>query len=596
MGPPLQNEIEILTALIPKPGYTLEALCATSYGLNPRIILAIVGFTLESVDSELDLASMEGAGKGRILSALETNLKKVLFIRERGLNLEGSRDKWDEIEILLADQTVSRWRRDQKLGSQHAKFILAVYKNERGLRYGRLYVGSKNFTSGSCKELGVVMDLVEGKSSGKDLFRNQLLSFLQKCVEPELSGASRDKVRVYDSLIHAVKKARLEPSVAGVDFIFQSRHSNEQKLWTAILTEAEKSKRIDIHSPWADPALVEELSKKCGNARIHVRCLKDTRFKYTSLPRLTLHFDGLCLKGKLYERQSHAKAYLFSGQKSKNLLFGSANLTASGLGISKTPNTEILLRWKGSEKDFRPLLCQGPGAFVDDTDAESLVASEQEIIQQELFAVDIELEYSETRKRLIYRLKNLPKRKFILRHLLLEPLSNGQQKFIEIEIPKKSDGDIYIEIANSDLKRFSSLVILTINWQNESIEADRNVDLPPQFYDARVDLKSLRAFRLSGDQLIQELLNLGDFPVSGSRGGAGDGETNDLQLWVQWLGRIHLERLALRLFKMKRNDPVLFQQRHMRLERVIVDLEKSETVEFHSLAKTLREVSNVLIA
>lgn len=592
----MQNEVEILTALIPKTGFSLEALCASSYGVNPRILLAIVGFTLESVDSELDLASMEGAGKGRVLSALESNLKKVLFIRERSLNLEGAREKWDEIEILLADQTVSRWKRDDTMGSQHAKFILAVYKNDKGQRYGRLYVGSKNFTAGSCKELGVVMDLVEGKVSGKTSFHGQLLRFLEKCIEPELIGANRDKNRVFETLSRAIKKSKLGPAVSNVDFLFQTRHSKERKLWAELVTEAQGAKRIDIHSPWADPSIVEELSKKSGQARLHVKCLKDSRFKYTNLPHLTLHFDGLCLHGKLYERQSHAKAFLFGHEKSKTLLFGSANMTASGLGISKTPNTEILLRWRGSEKDFKPLLCQGPGTALDDTEAAALTPTEQEIIQQELFAVDIDLKYSESKKSLIYRLGNLPKMNFVIRHLLLEPVSSGEQKYVDLPISKKSNGETHIEIASSDLKRFSSLVILRAEWKGELIEADRNVDLPPQFYDARIDLKALRAFRLSGDQLIQELLNLADFPVSGGSGGAGNGESNDLQLWVQWLSRVHLERLALRLFKMKKNDPVLFLQRQKRLERVIGDLEKSEVKEFHALAKTLREVSDVLVA
>jgi hypothetical protein len=129
------------------------------------------------------------------------------------------------------------------------------------------------------------------------------------------------------------------------------------------------------------------------------------------------------------------------------------------------------------------------------------------------------------------------------------------------------------------------------------VEADLTVDLPPAFYDARSNLRDLAAFRLAGAQLIQELLNIADFPIGGGGGGGtGDSESDKAEFWVKWLEKVHLERLLLRLVRMKKRNPKLFESRCKRLVKVITDLNASEEAKFKDLGMALGRATRVLMA
>jgi hypothetical protein len=591
----VEAEIEILKAFIPEPGFQLEAMLGTTYGLDSRVVLAIVGFTLEAIEGDIDMITLESAGRGRIQAALKENLRKVLFVRERGLN-NPSRNP-NEYEVLLMDQVCARWKRGKALGSQHAKLILAVFKSQAGKRYGRLYVGSKNLTFGTAKELGVVLELKENGADRNLEFSKDLNAFLKTGLAPELEGASAIKMRVFDTLVRAIAKYRLGIVTADVRFHWQARHLQNKKLWPVIQQELQWAKRVDLHSPWADPKLVAECAK--GPGTVHLKCLKDPKYQYTAdLSSVSIHFDGVPLAGEVPNQHSHAKAYRFSDLKRSSLYFGSANLTPSGIGLSRTHNTEILLEWKAGPKAWGELLCTGQTSPLD---ADPPFIEEQtaaELLQQELFGVTLVIEYSEANEEIRYRLENAPARKIRLTHRLIEPILQGGPRHFDVEISNDRDRVGTAPIVAGDIKKISSWIVLTAYIEGQEVTVDLNVDLPSVFYDARVKLQNLKSFRLDGHDLVQELLSIGDVTIPGGsdrRVSAGTAEDPDKR-WLQWIDRIHLESYALRLYKLKLKDSSGFEQRANRLKQVITDLELSESRALNDIARALKEVHRVLIA
>lgn len=586
----MQREVELLTCLIPQHGFALECLVGTTYGLSPRIVLAILGYTLEAIDKDLDSSMLESAGRGRILAALRENMNKVLFIREDGQNLEGN-GTVETLSRLIMDRVASRIRRSKTRGSLHSKFILAIYKNEEGVRYGRLYIGSRNFTSGTSRELGVVLELSAYGSNER--LNKDLLSFMRSALLPELDGASSSKVAVIEKAIALISKHKLSVKDPDIRFFWQSRHTTHGLLST-LKEEAKDAIRLDLYSPWADPTIIDDLMHVAAKRPVHVKCLRDPRYSYPSRSNLNYHFDGLSKRdGSLIPRQSHAKAYLFSRGKQQILYFGSANLTASGLGIAKTINTEILLRWS-SRSDFKELLLKGSGDETDGEPANPATLTAADKLQQELFSIDILIAYSEAENALTYKFINFPRKKIAIDHLLLEPLRDGTKDRFEVNRSRIVPSEVKVRIRHEELKKISSWVVLTAECEGKNVYADRIVELPPAFYDARSDLSELKAFRMADDQLIQELLSIADFPAGmGGGGGIGDGDCEPEQL-TKWLERVQVERLTYRLFRMRENDPQLFGQRMRRLERVISELNKSTTAELSELSKILTEVSYVL--
>jgi hypothetical protein len=595
----MQPEIELLSCFVPKPCYSLEGLCATSYGMDPRILLALVGYTLEAIDTSIDTLQFDGSGKGHLLAALAENMDKVLFIRERGLNFSGDRRKSTPFEILICDHIAGRWARTKKLGSQHAKVILAIYKNEGGDRYGRLYVGSKNLTAGLSKEIGVVIELLPKMARRSHAFHDQLLGFFEDGLRPELERASDTKTKVFEKVVKALKESELGPSNPGLSFLWQSRHGTKASLMNALFEEAGGAKRIDLYSPWADPVLLDALSSHSKSAQMHLLCLKDPRYAYKKRPFLTVHFDGIAKPPeKLTLQHSHAKAYLFSKGTERTLFFGSANFTTSGLGFkTNTRNTEVLLRWPDSANQFKELLQKGAGSDIDDETATIVGLTPAEKLQQEMFNVEIWLEYSDTNGELVFHFRNSPNHLVTVTHLLLEPFTDqGETDFVVISanpLPKTTS----VKISEQNFKKVSSRVILSANCKGELVESDLTVDLPPRFYEARSNLRDLAAFRLARGQLIQELLNIADYPSGG--GGSGGGEQSEPpgpEVWMRWLEKVHLERFLLRLSRMKKRDPLLFEQRRKRLDRVIVDLKASEDDQLRILGVTLEGVTRALTA
>ena len=591
----MQPEIELLPGFIPHKGSVLEARCCTSYGMDPRILLAIVGCTLEAGENDIETSTLTSAGKGKLVASLMENLPKVLFIREKGLNFAGDRKNNSTFENLICDNVIGRWCRTKGRGSQHAKIILAIYKNDSGERYGRLYVGSKNLTAGLCREIGVVLDLVPKGARKNPGFLKDLVAFLQKALKPELEGASPRKMKVFEKVVESLKGAELAPADPNLAFHWQSRHGKTPPLISHLTKLAESAKRIDIHSPWADPTVIERLVLNAPKAPIHLRCLKDPRYAYNMRPRVIVRFDGITRPSeRLKPHQSHAKAYLFSGKSSQTLLFGSANFTASGLGLSDTPNTEVLVAWPTKSNQFRELLQSGEGADLDDEKKKKSGLTPQEKLQQEMFEIEIELDYSPAKGELIYFFRNPPKTKMTVSHLLLEPFSDKGEKEYKVVEGTPLPTMVTYKLDAALLKKVSSRIIFSAQCQGIEVEADFTVDLPLAFYEARSNLRDLAAFRLLRDQLIQELLDLADFPTGGVGGGGIDGRAPEgLDQWLKWLEKVHLERLLLRLFRMQARDPKLFEQRNKRLKIVIEDLKKSDEEKLKELGMTLEGLTDV---
>ena len=183
-------EVRLLEALIPPPDFELVGLVGTTYSLSPAVFLAIVSaasFDWTSRGGSVGFDSLTKEEWRALI--LEKRQNCLMFVDHHGA-FETGAGGLKPLETVSLDQVIKKRGRDtHQGGSLHSKLIVALYRNSKNIVIGRIYVGSKNFTSSQMQEFGVVYDVRRAaRSPGNRLFVEPLIEYLEYLRNEEGSG------------------------------------------------------------------------------------------------------------------------------------------------------------------------------------------------------------------------------------------------------------------------------------------------------------------------------------------------------------------------------------------------------------------------
>jgi hypothetical protein len=510
--------------------------------------------------------------------------KKCLMFVDHHSAFETRSGGLTPLELVSLDQVIkTRGRDSHQGGSLHSKLIVALYKNSEDVVIGRIYVGSKNFTSSQMHEFGVVYDLRrDPKHASNRSFIEPFVKYLKYLRDQEGSPAGSIRLRPIN---HALELFRTESFCIddrGCAFHWQGRLQKKGQTQTLASQlhhlPRQKWDGIFVHSPWTRQAAVRYIADPMPNVPVRIACLKEPGL--STFKRANVYYQlSYSVTGLVQAHQSHAKVYLFARGDDSVLVFGSANLTPDGWGLPVPgcrPNVEILVATKIKLKNYR-YLTEITGKMEGLVPTRNDLSIQEEVLSH-LNAIQIRVSFIRYPGHLRYEIdwpENLSdlEEKIIIAHSLIETFGSdaiGEIPIFDGWLPPKEKK---IPWAQGDLYRVSSLI--RISCPTHSVETHLVVDLDAEFYEGRAQLKVLQ---YRPKEILESLAQLMDvvmpwkFPTPGS----GDGGHEE-QL-AALLDGIRAERYAYKMSRLKRREPTTYRRTIDRVATLIAAAETDENL------------------
>ncbi len=577
-------EVRLLEALIPPPDFELVCLVGTTYSLNPAVFLAIVSaasFDWSSRGGSVGFDSLtKEEWRGLIL---EKRQNCLMFVDHHGA-LETGAGGLRSLERVSLDQVIKKRGRDtDEGGSLHSKLIVALYRNSKNVVIGRVYVGSKNFTSSQMQEFGVVYDLRRAaKSPGNRLFTEHLVKYLEYLRDEEGSATGSPRLRPINQALEIFRTEALCVDDASCAFHWQGRQNGKQQAQSLAAQLQHLLKQrwdgIFVHSPWTRQSAVRHIAEPMPNVPIHIACLKEPGLSTFKRPNVRYQLS-YSASGLVQPHQSHAKIYLFSRRDDSILVFGSANLTPDGWGMAvpkSRPNAEILVSMKVKAKDYRYL--SEIGGRMEELKSTKFGPTIQEAVLSLLNAIQMRVSFIRELAHLRYEIDQRGKldgfkERVLIAHALLE--TSGSETTGEISV---CDGwplptEVAVPWARSDLYRVSSLI--RICCPAHAVETHLIVDLDAEFYEGR---GRLRALQYKPNEILESLAQLLDValpPRSTTPDGSGGSHYAQL---TALLDGMRAERYAYRMSRLKTREPTTYRSTVDRVIKLLTAAKADESL------------------
>jgi hypothetical protein len=566
----------------PKPGYILENILCCSYGFNPDLFLTLLFYSLGEADEDFSSGALKSEAKEKIKTVLSENLKKCLIVAAREAPI--AEDSAGTIQLALLDRLCSVKAASDTKGTFHPKIILAIYKDEKGKRYGRFYTGSKNITTGTASEFGAVWEISSGNNG-------EGISSILVSLAAEPGMGAREKAYL-SSLKSKVKELKLPD---GVSIQLQSRVHQVSCVKDNIKDLVKNAKKIHIHSPWVGEGAIDELKKHIpASCKINLKMLplKNNLQVIENHQDINVVLDSrLTEKNKFHSGNSHAKILLIENERGvMKLLFGSPYFTNRGVGV-RLKNTELfaLMPKVGSEYNFlkigKTVMVDVEGQDVDLTDTER---KKKELLDSIFVS---EVQYEKRMKELVYFIEVAPKFNVKVRHYLIEEF--GNKKYIEFELNK--DTKLISVPCDIPLSHISRYMTFHVKFNGNEMRSDQNVHLSDGFYEARVNLATFDYFKLTRVDIIEAFYDILDFPspLDTSNRKKGNGVSAGSPINYDFLlEQYPLDRLAVKLIKARHSNSEVYTRKLKRIKGLIEDLEKEKEPLIVSFLDNLRLVVN----
>lgn len=574
-------EVCLLECLMPPPNYVLDCVVGTTYSLSPGVLLAMLVASTTPRQNE-DGFALEERPKEEILHAIHEGARKCVVFCDHHGSFQEPEGLSSHEKLILNSVVKKEGRSNNSCGSLHGKVVVALFKDAKGCYRGRLYVGSKNFTHANYDEFGLVAEFEQIKRGQSDVFTRNLAGYLQYLHDWESTRVKvPDKIRPLRQVLEVLNTRKFKCVVKDAQFHWQGRFLNSELVpsWGA-LGEAAKQwmakgapDHVFIHSPWVRKGALDHLMALCGDkTKIFLRCLDDKQLAICNHPRVKYDiYHGN--DGNLEQHHSHAKIYLFKWGKEALLVFGSANFTPDGWGLSGTryrPNAEVLVAVPGPFAAFKQLadIQEQP---VKDRPAAPQTKTAVDKALEYLGSIRIEVDYDGATKELCYSITQtessataLPNIEII--HELVEDYEEMKSLTVwqgstlpnqEVRIPW--DGKLNYLISP----------VVRLRDSNTGVEVHVVVDLQLHFFNGREKLKCLA---YTASEFVLSLARLMDFQIEGDispvKRGENDGDRDDDAV-SRFVQALRLERYLYRMGKLKHQAPTEFHETMTRVENLL---------------------------
>lgn len=598
------NTINLLGAFAPPVGYELAGLVATTYSLNPTVLLAILASCALPLDEKTQSHDIETLSKEERVELVTKALEKCVFLCDHHGRFETTKDLnvWDKLSL---DSVIKFAGRDShKSGSLHSKIILAIYKDHKERVCGRLYIGSKNFTLSNCKEFGAIYDLQPDQNK---LFHQDLVSFLSYLSSDEINNTSSTNrlSNRFTNVIQMVQKNALSVTDQSLRLFWQGRFRKKNDNTIANQMKKVLDQPWDslyIHSPWsrknAIQYFLDALPKSCD---IFVKCLNEPRLSTVKSERVE-YLYSTSANGEIASWQSHAKIYLLVKGQRIGMLFGSANCTKDGLGVGSTKNTEILIYTEKDLSNYKEL------CFNGQTEDDEKIPRYKDTLADKVLcfinSIQIHVTFIKHRNVLKYEISiaepsKISGLRLTIDHELLEPAveksENETTNSLRVFMGAKFPEEFEFNLPHSCKHRLSRLLTITGRWSTGSISTHLVVDLDSSLYEGR---EKLSALQFKKSELIQSLADALNIFVPGEDSEPPKEGPGGSRTIAAILEGIRVERYALLMAKLKIRQPLVFASRMNRTNRLLDRVEKSQDFKhekaFKNLINALRGVHVLL--
>jgi len=577
-------EVRLLEALIPPPDFDLVCLVGTTYSLSPAVFLAIVSaasFDWTSRGGSVGFDSLTKEEWRALI--LEKRQNCLMFVDHHGA-FETGAGGLRPLEKVSLDQIIKKRGRDtHQGGSLHSKLIVALYKSSKNVVIGRIFVGSKNFTSSQMQEFGAVYDLRHAaRTPGNRLLIDPLVKYLEYLRDEEGSGTGARRLRPINQALEIFRTETLCVDDASCAFHWQGRQQGKKQTRSLAAQLQHLLKQswdgIFVHSPWTRQSAVRHIAEPMPKVPIHIACLKEPGLSTFKRPNVRYQLSHSA-SGLVQPHQSHAKIYLFSRRDDSVLVFGSANLTPDGWGLAVPgcrPNAEILVSTKVKAKDYRYLSEIG-GRMEDLTSTKSGPTIQEEVLSL-LHAIQVRVSFIREPAHLRYEIDQRGvldgfKERVFIAHALIE--TSGSETSGEISVcdgwPLPSESAV--PWARSDLYRVSSLI--RICCPAHAVETHLIVDLDAEFYEGR---GRLRALQYKANEILESLAQLMDVVLPTRSPPPDGGGSSPHEQLAALLDGMRAERYAYKMSRLKTREPTTYRRTVDRVTKLITAAEADESL------------------
>jgi hypothetical protein len=569
-------EVRLLEALIPPPDFELACLVGTTYSLSPAVFLAIVSAASFDWNNRGGRVGFDVLTKEEWRALiLEKRQNCLIFVDHHGA-FEAGAGGLKPLEKVSLDQVIKKRGRDtDEGGSLHSKLIVALYKNSKNAVIGRVYVGSKNFTISQMQEFGVVYDLMQPpRQSGNRSFVESLVKYLEYLRDEEGTGTEARRLRPINQALELLRIGSLCVHDASCSLYWQGRQEDEKR--TESLADQlqpllkQRWKGVYVHSPWTRQSAVRLFADSMPDLPIRVACLKEPGLSTLKRPNVRYQLS-YSATGHVQPHQSHAKIYLFSNDQHSVLVFGSANMTPDGWGLSVPGcrrNAEILVSTKVSAKDYRYL--SDIKGRMEEVKASKFGHTVQEKVLALLNAIQVRVTFIREPAHLLYEIDQRGKLEGFkesvrIAHALIETPASETSGEIAISNTWPLPGKVEIPWEKSDLYRISSLI--RISCPEHDVETHLIVDLDSDFYEGRARLSILQ---YKTNEIIESLAQLMDvvLPIEHIESTSSGGNNHNERL-AALLDGMRVERYAYKMSRLKTREPTNYRMTIDRVTKVL---------------------------
>jgi hypothetical protein len=497
-----------------------------------------------------------------------------------------------------------RGRDTHRGGSLHSKLILALYKNSKGIAIGRIFVGSKNFTSSQMQEFGVVYDLgPAARSSAHRSFVKPLAQYLEYLRDEEGAGTEAHRLRPINRALELLRTEALTVDDASCTFQWQGRQEKTRPRRSLaeqlkhLLTQ--KWDAIYVHSPWTRQSAVRHFAEAVRDVPIHIACLKEPGLSTLKRPNIRYQLSHSA-SGYVPAGQSHSKIYLFARRDQSVLVFGSANLTPDGWGLAIPgcrPNAEILVSAQVRAKDYGYLMQIG-GQMEELASTKSGPTAQEEALSL-LNAIRVGVRFIRDPPHLRYEIEQRDvvdgfQARLVIAHVLIE--TSGAETESEIPICEGWPLPLNAEIpwARSEWYRVSSLI--RISCPAYAVETHLVVDLDSEIYEGR---GRLRALQYKANEILESLARLMEVvlpPISSPHDGSDNNYREELAVLLDGM---RVERYAYKMSRLRLRERTTFLKTVDRVTRVLTaakaDATLSSEPRFRKLIQSVESIHAALL-
>lgn len=574
-------EVLLFQDFSPKPGFTLSQILCTSYGFDPDVFLTLLFYAIGEASEDFSSGSLSHTSKEKLRTVLSEALPKcTIIVAKEAPKLSES---LSPIQLTVLDQVNTVKSADNTIGTFHPKLVLALYENDKGDAYGRLYVGSKNLTSAAAQEFGGIFELNKGPTNPDTL---NLLDSIEK--EPGINKKSQITLkRIRDFIIS--KKISL-PNDINVKIqsrlIRASSLNHHFKDWFTGLTS------LHIHSPWVSKGALNIVNNTVKNTKVYIKCLPLERniLALNQFPGVSKLFDSkLTENGFFHRANSHAK--ILGGFKNSRLTFlafGSMNLSDRGVGTAKQ-NTEILATYHPKNNAYNFLKIK-PGLPVENGQDFELTDADQKKIDLLNLLFIKSVNYDKSTKELVYEIESPPPFTLIVRHYLIEEIEGT--RYITFKITKKSAETVHVSFLHP-ISHLSNYCTFTTKGALGDLNVDQSVDLDKSFYEARSNIKVFDYFKLSTSDIADALYEILGYPTPSTNVPSeknGELKKSNLDLLERVINEFPLDKLALKLYNLKQNDLNKFNQAMARIDAILGDIKLTRLKVFELFEPELKVI------